>query len=308
MFEFLMVFAISYVWHACGITIGYHRLLSHRSFACPKFVEYFWVLPGYLAFEGSPIWWATMHRAHHRHVDTPLDPHSPRNGLYHSFTGWLADKEYLPHIDPATQSKDLLKDPIYRFLEQDGVLMKGHALGFFFALSFRVVLWYFFGWQVALASLLAGVAVLGIPLLLNVACHLPKLGYKNYNVNDDSVNVWWVGLLAMGEGWHNNHHAQPGSAKTGMRPWEFDLSWLIICLMKKLNLVSRVNFKTHEQLLAQTNAAHAEQLKKQEVASADVQQPRLSLPQIAAPALMAVAQKAAPVPVKVKVGVSATGR
>lgn len=257
MLEFAVLFVAFYVWHACGITIGYHRLLSHRSFSCPKWVEYFWVFPGYMAFEGSPIWWAAMHRAHHKHVDTPLDPHSPRNGLQEAYTGWLTAKEYPAHIIPAEQTKDLLKDPLYCFLEQGGSLPRGHALGFFFALSFRAVLFFCFGWQVALASLLAGLAVLQIPLMLNVACHIPKLGYKNYSIDDDSVNVWWVGLLAMGEGWHNNHHAQPGSAKTGMRPWEFDLSWLIICLMKKLNLVQRVNFRTHEQLLVHTKTVSA---------------------------------------------------
>lgn len=262
MFEFLAVFLVCYVMHACGITIGYHRLLSHRSFSCPKLVEYFWVAWGYLAFEGSPIWWATMHRAHHHHTDTPLDPHSPLNGLMYSFTGWLAEKEYLPHIDPYKQSKDLLKDPIYVFLEQGGNLPRGHALSFAIGFAVRGVIWALFGWQVALASLLAGLSVLGIPLMLNVICHLPKLGYKTYAGEDDSVNVWWVGILAMGEGWHNNHHAAPGSAKTGMMPWEFDLSWLIIKTMHKFKLVNRMNVATHYQLVRSS-------MKKQKIAVRD---------------------------------------
>lgn len=250
MTEFLIVFAVCYVMHAMGITIGYHRLLSHRSFACPKFVEYFWVLLGYLAFEGSPIWWATIHRAHHRHVDTPLDPHSPRFGLYNAHFGWLTEKTYASHVDPAIQSKDLVSDPIYRFLEQDGVFWRAHTMGFAVALAFRLVLWACFGWQVALASLLAGLAVLQIPLMLNVVCHIPKLGYKNFRSADDSVNVWWVGLLAMGEGWHNNHHVFPGSARSGIKPFEFDLSWHVICLMKKLGWAYRVNDPSEAQLRA----------------------------------------------------------
>jgi stearoyl-CoA desaturase (delta-9 desaturase) len=251
---FIGVFLLSYIWHAMGITIGYHRLLSHRSFSCSKPVEYFWVLAGFLAFEGSPIWWSTIHRAHHHFVDTPKDPHSPRYGVKYAFTGWLQEKEYAPHVQPSVLSKDLLKDPIYRFLEQDGVLMRGHMLGFACCFAFRAVIWYFFGWVPALASLLAGFAVLGIPLLLNVVCHIPKAGYKNYGVEDDSVNVWWVGILALGEGWHNNHHASPGSAKSGMRFWEFDPSWLMIRAMKSVGLVQRVNFATHEQLVARMNA------------------------------------------------------
>jgi hypothetical protein len=85
--------------------------------------------------------------------------------------------------------------------------------------------------------------------MLNVVCHLPKLGYKRYATADDSVNVWWVAVLAMGEGWHNNHHACPGSARSGLRPWEFDLSWLIIASMKALKLVRRVNECSHYGLL-----------------------------------------------------------
>lgn len=241
MTEFVLVFLVSYVWHTMGVTIGYHRLLSHRSFDCIKPVEYFWVLAGYLAFEGSPIWWATIHRAHHRYVDTPLDPHSPRYGLANAHYGWMMKPGYAGHVSPFEQSKDLLTDPIYRFLEQDGDWKRAHTLVFVIGLLFRLVLLLAFGWKVALANLLASVFVLQIPLLLNVVCHIPRLGYKNFAREDDSVNVWWVGLLAMGEGWHNNHHAFPGSAKTGMKLYEFDLSWLTIKAMRFFGLVGRMN-------------------------------------------------------------------
>lgn len=250
MTEFLIVFVISYLLHALGVTIGYHRLLSHRSFACPKFVEYFWVLMGYLAFEGSPIWWATIHRAHHRHVDTPLDPHSPRYGFYNAHFGWTTKPTYDSHIDPATQSKDLISDPIYRFLEQGGTWWRAHTLGFTICFAFRLLIWACFGWVAALASLLAALAVLQIPLMLNVVCHMPKLGYKNFRCADDSVNVWWVGLLAVGEGWHNNHHVFPGSAKSGIKAHEFDLSWLLICAMRKLGWISRINVVSEAKIRA----------------------------------------------------------
>ena len=241
MIEFIAVFAVSYVLHALGVTVGYHRLLSHRSFTCPKFVEYFWVLMGYLAFEGSPIWWATIHRAHHRYVDTPLDPHSPRYGLHNAHFGWLTHRSYASHIDPGTQSKDLIDDPMYRFLEQGGKWWRAHTMAFVLSLGFRLIVWACFGWVAALASLLAAIAVLQIPLMLNVICHIPKLGYKNFRCLDDSVNVWWVAVLAMGEGWHNNHHVFPGSARSGLRTHELDVSWLVICTMRKLGLVSRAN-------------------------------------------------------------------
>lgn len=238
---FLSTFVGSYLWHMMGVTIGYHRLLAHRSFKCPKLIEYFWVLGGYLAFEGSPIWWATIHRAHHRFTDEPLDPHSPRYGLLNAYLGWMYHKKYPEHINPAIQAKDIISDPFYRFLEQDGNWPKAYALAALLGISFRAFLLMRFGWLPALANLASALTVQQIPLLLNVVCHQPKLGYKNYDTGDDSVNVWWVALLTAGEGWHNNHHAFPGSARSGFRPFEFDASWLVLRLLKQLGLVDWMN-------------------------------------------------------------------
>jgi len=239
--KFPIAFILFYAWYMMGITIGYHRLLSHRSFKCAKLVEYFWVLAGYLAFEGSPIWWATMHRAHHRHTDQPLDPHSPRYGWMNAYVGWIFHTQYPAHINPIDQAKDLTDDPIYQFLEQDGKWEKAFILALIIGINFRILLLLFFGRTIALASLAAAIIVQQVPVLLNLVCHLPKLGYKNYETADDSVNVWWVALLTGGEGWHNNHHAFPGSARSGFRPFEIDLSWLMIRLMKASGLVSWMN-------------------------------------------------------------------
>jgi stearoyl-CoA desaturase (delta-9 desaturase) len=195
-----------------------------------------------MSFEGSPIWWAAIHRAHHRYVDMPGDPHSPRiSGVWYSWFGWLFDKGYPAHIDSVKQCPDIINDPIYQFLEQGYDVRRAHWLVFFINTSFRLILWSLFGWQVAAASALAGLAVLQVPLFLNVFCHMPKLGYKNFAADDDSVNVWWVALLAHGEGWHNNHHAFPGSARSGILPHEFDLSWQALRLMKALKLVTWMN-------------------------------------------------------------------
>ena len=241
MTEFFIAFILFYLWHALGVTIGYHRLLSHRSFKCLKFVEYFFVLGGYLAFEGSPIWWATIHRAHHRYVETERDPHTPYKGFQYAYYGWMFQKDYPEYIDPQSQSKDLVQDPIYRFLDQNGSWKRAHGLTAIIGIAFRLVLLALFGWPIFLASAISGIFVLQVPLLLNVVCHMPKLGYKTFATEDDSVNVWWVGLLAMGEGWHNNHHAFPGSARSGLLAHEFDLSWLTIRFLKALGLVSWVH-------------------------------------------------------------------
>jgi sn-1 stearoyl-lipid 9-desaturase len=257
---FLTVFLISYAVHTLGIMIGYHRLLSHRSFSCLKPVEYFWVMAGYLAFEGSPIWWATIHRAHHHYTDTALDPHSPKYGLARAYTGWIMQRGYNEHINPALQAKDLVADPLYSWLEQNGTWHRAHFVAFATCIAFRLLILAFFGWVPALASLLGGFLAFQIPLLVNIACHIPRLGYRSYAPADDSVNVWWIGLLAMGEGWHNNHHASPGSANTGMRWYELDVSYWFIKTMKSFGLVQRINRSTHSQLV---NRAAATQRKRQ---------------------------------------------
>ena len=238
MLFFLTAFVLSYIWLMLGVTIGYHSLLAHRSFKCPKLVEYFWVLTGYLAFESSPIFWVTTHRAHHRYTDQELDPHSPRtSGLQHAYYGWIKQSSYPAHMLPSNLTKDMIDDPIYRFLEQDGDWLRGHVLSGIIGFGSRFLLGFIVGWPIAMANLLAALTVQQLPLLLNVVCHIPRLGYKAYPTDDDSVNVPWVAFLTMGEGWHNNHHAFPGSARHGMKPWEIDPTWLLLRAMKFTRLV-----------------------------------------------------------------------
>jgi len=242
MVEFLTAFVLFYWWHGCGITVGYHRLLSHRSFRSTRFFEYFFVAGGYLAYQGSPIWWSAIHRAHHKYSDLPLDPHSPKqHGVFHALVGWMLSGKYPEHIDPNVSCKDLVDDPVYKMLECGGDPAKASLVNLIVNIIFRAMLWAFFGWKVALASLIASVMVFNVPLMLNVICHMTHLGYTNFATKEDSVNVWWVGVLGMGEGWHNNHHAFPGSAQTGLHWYELDVSWLTIKLGKTLGLVKHAN-------------------------------------------------------------------
>jgi stearoyl-CoA desaturase (delta-9 desaturase) len=236
-----IAFVAFYVVHMVGITVGYHRLLAHRSYKCPKAVEYILVMAGYLGFESSPMWWATLHRAHHRYTETRLDPHAPRFGIYEAYIGWFLHKGYPDHINPEKQSRDMINDPLYKFLDQGGNWAKGHLLNSLINFSLRAVMALIWGWQLAAVSLVAALIVQQMPLLLNVVCHLPKAGYKNFNTPDESVNVGWVAFLTLGEGWHNNHHAFPGSARHGMKPSEIDPSWLIIRAMRAIGLVSWLN-------------------------------------------------------------------
>lgn len=232
--------ALFYLWHTFGVTIGLHRLLSHRAFRCHKAFEYFMVLGAYLAFHGSPCWWATIHRAHHRHVETPLDPHTPNMGMLHAYT-FYRDFRYPAHIDPVKQSPDILKDPVYRLLECGADWRVGYGLNVAICILFRVGLFFLFGWQVCLASVIAGILALNVPLLLNIFCHISRCGYKNFSIADDSVNSWFFAVIALGDGWHNNHHAYPASSRMGVLNHEFDASWFLLKVMQRIGLVYSIN-------------------------------------------------------------------
>ncbi len=239
--EALLWFVGFYAWHTAGVTVGYHRLLAHRSFKCPKPVEYFLVIGGYLAFESSPIWWATLHRAHHRYTETELDPHSPRFGNNHAYWWWIFGDKYPPHLDPKVQAPDLVNDPLYRLLERNNNWHTSHLTNTAIGFGSRGLLWLFCGWEIALISVVTGLLVQQVPFMVNLFCHKPKLGYKNFETNDDSTNVPWLALVTLGDSWHNNHHAYPGCARAGLRWYEIDFSWLTIKTLQALKLASHVN-------------------------------------------------------------------
>ncbi len=237
---FLVAFAVLYVYHTIGITLGYHRLLSHRSLQLPKWLEYFIVSGAYLALEGSPIFWVTTHRIHHRYSDHDGDPHAPKDGLWHAFIGWMSKPKVIISAEESRKlAPDLYRDPVYNFLhcnhsQNDGYLCL--ALG----VVYRVILTVAFGPIVLAADLLATVMAFLGPLLVNSITHLRQFGYESYPCGDNSRNVWFVALLSAGEGWHNNHHAFPQSARHGLRWYEFDLTWVTISLLKMLGLAKEI--------------------------------------------------------------------
>ncbi len=241
MIEFAIAFLLFYCIHMLGITIGYHRLISHRSFKCHKAVEYFFVAAGYLAMEGSPIAWAVVHRAHHRQPDLVDDPHGPSRGWFYQYAGWMLDFKYKDGVSPSALSPDLLKDPVYRFLDQDQHLYRAYLLCFVICVFTRLVLFATTNGSIVLASVLAGLAAQQMPLILNVVSHIPHLGYRNFPTADSSSNVPWLAIMTMGEGWHNNHHAFPGSARSGMFARELDMSWLVLRFLHRVRLVQSTN-------------------------------------------------------------------
>jgi fatty-acid desaturase len=237
---FLGWFLFFYWYHGVGITLGYHRLLTHKSLRLPRWLAYFMVSGGYLCLMGAPITWVGVHRLHHQKSDSDGDPHSPRDGFLHSLYEWMFDmKAYQSNEELLLQTKDLIDDPIYRAL---GIKHEAPVAILCLALNiaFRVFIYFAFGWIALAANLLVLPMVFWSTQLVNAVCHYPHSGYRHWETRDDSLNVWWVGILAVGEGWHNNHHAVPKSARHGMAWWEVDLTWYTIWVFEKLGLATAV--------------------------------------------------------------------
>jgi stearoyl-CoA desaturase (delta-9 desaturase) len=240
----IVVFLILYVLTGLGVTVGFHRLFTHRSFATSPAMRGVFAALGSVAIEGPVISWVADHRKHHAFADQPGDPHSPHvdhgvglrgalRGLAHAHMGWLflhnqrgARKRYAP---------DLLADPVVRFVDRTFVFWALGGLAAAFGL----------GWLIggtltaALTGLLWGGAVRLLVLhhvtySINSLCHF--FGRKRFDTGDESRNLAWLSLLSFGEAWHNNHHAFPTSAMHGMRWWEIDIASMVIRGMEGVGL------------------------------------------------------------------------
>ncbi|MEM0950737.1 MAG: fatty acid desaturase [Cyanobacteria bacterium P01_H01_bin.74] len=227
---------------AClGITLCYHRLLSHRSFKTHKWVQYFLMLCGTLSLEGDPTWWVATHRLHHKESDQENDPHSPQVSFLWSHILWLffedgrmADKTFMKRFAP-----ELYNDPWAKFLQKHFLSVN---IGFILLLT--AAGYSYGGTTMALSMLVWGGAfrivwVWHVTWFVNSVTHI--YGYRNYQTTDTSKNIWWVALLAFGEGWHNNHHANPRAAKSGHKWWEFDFTY---CIIKAMEL-TKLAWKLH---------------------------------------------------------------
>lgn len=227
--------AVGLHWLTCsiGVCLGYHRNLSHASFRLPAPVRFFTTLCGVLSGEGSPLTWAATHRVHHARSDRSGDPHSPRNGVLWSHILWLFVRRDANEVAELHRryAPDLLKDPMMRFFEKTfGLWLVGSAALLYLVGGMPMLVW---GVCVRLT------VAYHTTWLINSASHL--WGYRNYETTDDSRNLWWAGLLAYGEGWHNNHHAWPRVACYGHRWWEFDITWQAIKVLRFLGLASDVD-------------------------------------------------------------------
>jgi stearoyl-CoA desaturase (delta-9 desaturase) len=240
----LVVFAIVYVATGFGVTVGFHRLLTHRAFKTKRWVRATLAILGSAAIEGPVISWVSDHRKHHAFSDVPGDPHSPHvdhgnglkgalRGLLHAHVGWLfvhtgrgRHERYAP---------DLLADPTIRWVNKwffawaVGGLVAAFVLGWLIGGSLHT----------ALTGLLWGGAVRMLVLhhvtnSINSLCHF--FGRRQFDTKDESRNLLWLAIPSFGESWHNNHHAFPTSAEHGMRRWQIDTSAMVIRLLERLGL------------------------------------------------------------------------
>jgi stearoyl-CoA desaturase (delta-9 desaturase) len=229
------LFAVGFILTGLGITVGYHRMLTHRSFKTHVVLRALLLIFGSMAMEGPALQWAANHLRHHAHADGPGDPHSPNQGLFHSHWGWLfgigADVD-------ARYAAPLYQDPTAIWVSRTFVLwvILGYGVPFLIA-----------GWDgVIWGTLLRQFVVHNVTFSVNSVCH--RWGSQPFNTHNLSRNNWIVGIIGLGEGWHNNHHAFPVSAFHGLRWWELDLSGHLIWLLEAVRLAWDVKRPTITQI------------------------------------------------------------
>jgi len=245
-----------YLASAVGITVGYHRLFTHSSFKTPRVVAAILAALGSMAVEGPVLQWVAVHRSHHQHSDCESDPHSPHThgdtfwgmvcGMWHAHMGWLFR---INTRDLAKYSRDLRRDPLIRRMSKLfplwvflGLLIPA-VLGGLFTLSWMGVLLGFI-W----GGLVRIFLVHHVTWSVNSVCHI--WGSHPFNCHDESRNNAIFGVLALGEGWHNNHHAFPTSARHGLRWWQLDISYIIIRAMGLVGLARDIRVPSSDRIAA----------------------------------------------------------
>ncbi len=247
-----------YVLGGLGINIGYHRLLAHRSFHCPRWLERFFVVIAVCCMEDAPALWVAAHRLHHKDSDERPDPHSPLVNFFWGHIGWMlfpnSEVRGLNACD--RYARDILRDPFYMWLQRGVNVMVVyfvHAL-LVFLVALGAGIWMtgstMGGLQFGLSLLVWGVilrtvVVWHITWSVNSLTHM--WGYRSYDTGEESRNNWFVALVANGEGWHNNHHAEPASASNWHRWWEFDAMWIVIRGLERVGLAWNVIYPRRQR-------------------------------------------------------------
>jgi len=235
-YSFLVMYVITGMF---GITLSYHRQLAHRSFKTSKFLEYLFAYCGVLALQSHPINWVSSHRHHHGGTETENDVHSPLDGFFWSHMGWLLDGEGTWMRRDKSNADDLSKQWFYRMLKTTyplhGIVLPIAVLWAIGGLPF--VMWGFF---------FRVVWVWHVTWAVNSVSHV--FGFKDWNTNDNSMNNWVVGILAYGEGWHNNHHAFETSCRHGLKWWQIDCTWYTIKTLSLLGLATDLKYPSESKM------------------------------------------------------------
>jgi stearoyl-CoA desaturase (delta-9 desaturase) len=257
----LVAFLIMYLIAGFGVTVGYHRLLTHRAFQTKPWLQYGFAIAGSMSVQGPVIDWVADHRKHHAHTDVEGDPHSPHvafadgwmgaaKGLFHAHMGWL----FIEHGQAQRRkyAADLLEDRGMRQINRK----------FQYWVGLGLLMPFLFGLAVS-GTLVGGLTALlwggfvriflqhHVTWSINSVCHF--FGRRRFDLEDHSTNVLWLAIPSLGEAWHHNHHAFPRSARHGLRWWEIDLSAVLISLLEKLGLawnVTRIAPERQAQKLA----------------------------------------------------------
>lgn len=241
-----------YLLTGFGITIGFHRYFAHKSFDAPRPIVFLLGILGTMGTQGPIFWWVATHRCHHHHSDEDLDPHSPYapgdlgffRGFWHAHMGWL----FRPTTSPVERYvPDLREKPMLRWIDTHYLWVVAFGIALPVLIGGLVTMSW---WGALTGGLWGGVIRIMIEhhatWSVNSICHI--WGTQPFDTHDESRNNPIIGVVALGEGWHNNHHAFPSSARHGLRWWQFDTSWLLIRLMRILRLVSNVKTPSLERI------------------------------------------------------------
>ena len=229
----LVLFVTFYLLTTFSIGIGYHRLLTHSGFVSPRWLRRILAWSGAAALQGGPARWVAIHRRHHQMADKVGDPHSPLRGFLHAHVGWIMMKDVAEGSDYRTLVPDVSgDDPWQRILDYKLLFVLPWAIT-------ALICYGIGGWRGVLWGTCVRTLVLWhLTWCINSVCHVS--GKRPNQTCDKSGNVWWLGVLTLGEGWHNNHHAHPRAAFHGWRWYEIDFSAYVIRLLAKMGVISKV--------------------------------------------------------------------